>query len=359
MSAHYNRLALVQNGTEENPGYGDYDIPKPAREMDYAIPKTKKERERESIQRAMGILPPAAQADTTTTQALVDRPGSDYAIPVTKEERDRREKSLLGRSSETSSLSGDSRPISLASSIYSTDTSSFSYTSSGSRTNIIQKEDAESEYSTLKPANPPLETQGSLELDEQLEAIDQLVEGISEQRNAKKKSTTLVEEEEGEAYELPSLGKMLNSARSSFSENGSSSRSGSNDNLGVWDDISYEDEEDSGDESSSGGDAGSGGDAVSGGDAGSGEGNSEEGNSGEEALLDSWIKELESGAKGMAKVAGLSPEAVVSYRVCLLCEILPLEVVILCCEWFVYHLESQCGLRYVLFKTKYLTQHGF
>ena len=99
-----------------------------------------------------------------------------------------------------------------------------------------------------------------------------------------------------DGFELSGLGKPLpggaemESKRSSSSMQESlSSRSGSNDTLGIWDDVSYP--EDSGDSEEMEG--------ATGGEGGMG---------GEGAMLDSWIKELESGIKGMSGVAGGTTE---------------------------------------------------
>ena len=98
-----------------------------------------------------------------------------------------------------------------------------------------------------------------------------------------------------DGYELSELGKPLlggaeaESKRSSSSMQESlSSRSGSNDTLGIWDDVSYPEEEYSGDSEEMEG--------VTGGEGGEG------------VMLDSWIKELESGIKGMSGVAGGTTE---------------------------------------------------
>ena len=112
-----------------------------------------------------------------------------------------------------------------------------------------------------------------------------------------------------DGFELGGLGKPLlvaggnggggvESKRSSSSMQESlSSRSGSNDTLGVWDDVSYpEEEEDSGESEEVESEVG-----------GAGMGMAEGGASGGE-MLDSWIKELESGIQGMSGVAGMSAE---------------------------------------------------
>lgn len=300
MSSRYNHLATIANGVEDNrPGYGDYDVPRPARAIDgtqdYDMPLTKKERE--AKERALGMLPPEASG---ASPKLVDRPGSDYAVPVTKEERERREKVLSASTtllppssvSESSSLSGDSRPLSLASSTYSSDMNSVSSSSRSSSKMALPKED-EPEYSTVKKPSSKLKPQSSLE--EQISALDQLVVDLDEQVVPDKTS------EEELPSEMQSLGKVVSSARSSFSENGSS-RSGSNDNLGVWDDVSYEDEE-----SESPEEEGEGEEVVM-----APVGGGDQRGSKEEVLLDNWIKELESGMKGMAEVAGMDVSEVVS-----------------------------------------------
>ena len=294
----YSHLTAIQNGVEDNrPGYGDYDIPKPAREhdgtQDYDIPLTKKERE--AKERAMGMVP--------SPPPPPPKPGDNQDVPVyatliPKDQREKKEKgNLMGvvplppsSISGTSSLSGDSRPLSLASSVYSSDTSSIS---SSSR---------EPEYAvSKKKSSSKLKAQSSLE--EQLSALDQLVEDIGQQNAAKKnkKNIEALEDEAGEMHELQTPGKMLSSARSSFSEN-ESSPCGSNDNLGSWDDVSYEEEESG---STSEGEEGVG--VVK---------DEEQRQSKEEVLLDDWIKELESGMKGMAEVAGLDLLEMVSLFSC-------------------------------------------
>ncbi len=286
---------------DNRPGYGDYDIPRSVREddgtQDYDMPLTKKERE--AKERALGILPPEPSGAALPAKAerLLDRPGSDYDIPITKEERERRQKAgLLPPSSvsESLSLSGDSRPLSVASSVYSSDASSVS-SSSQSGTKTAVSKDEEPEYARVnKPsASGRLKPQSSLE--EQISALDQLVVEISEE--GFKKSS------DEEAPEGQKFGKMLSSARSSYSEN-DSSRSGSNDNLGVWDDVSYEEEE----SESTGEEEGGGGEGV----VMAPVGDVEHRGSKEEVLLDNWIMELESGMKGMAEVAGMDLSEVVS-----------------------------------------------
>ncbi len=156
--------------------------------------------------------------------------------------------------------------------------------------------DEEPEYALVKkpPSSTRVRKQSSLE--EQISALDQLVVDIGEQSAANK----LAEEE---PYELQTLGKAVSSARSSFSENGSS-RSGSNDNLGVWDDVSYEEEESESPEEDEGGVVMAVVEEVG------------QRGSKEEVLLDNWIKELESGMKGMAEVAGLDLSEVVRPSLC-------------------------------------------
>ena len=233
--------------------------------------------------------------DYAVPKSLLSR-DQDYDIPISQKERQSKAKGpanpsdaiychLQPRASDSSSSEG-SRPLSQASSVYSADSSSLNSSRSGSKL-VVSKDDGDSvEYDIPKPSQAALSKASSL--DNQLEMIEQLVADVAEQNGAKVNSSP---------YELQTLGKMLSqSARSSFSEN-ESSRSGSNDNLGVWDDYNYEENEED--------------------TSGSGEGDAEEGEGalevkGEETLLDSWIKELETGMKGMAELAGLGTGETVS-----------------------------------------------
>ena len=217
---------------------------------------------------------------------------------MSKRERERREKGissagLLGPG-QPSDSSGDSRPHSLASSSYSGDASSISSSRSSSKLTVTRDEDYDVPKPTPSGARFPITSQASLESE-----IDQLVDDIAQQNASRRKpSVNLNEEEEGGGYELPTIGKLLNSSGTSsgVSEN-SSSRSGSNDNLQKWEDLSYGEEEEEE-------------------EGGSDEGETKVGVLGDEALLDSWIKELESGIKGMEEIVASGATDVVSVCAC-------------------------------------------
>jgi len=264
-------------------GYGDYDIPRPARErngfQDYDIPLSKKERE--AKEKAMSMLVPGPQLHSGPVKqnSLEKEAGLDYS---TTEDKGRKEKSyslLTTQPRLASESSSDSRPVSVTSSVYSADASSSSPSLNSSRCSsklTIPKDD---DYDIPKPSQHSEST-----LDSQFEeSIDQIFENMADQRRMKKTKNGGSPPDTGEPYHLQT------SARSSFSnEENSSSRSGSNDNLGVWDDISYEEETEEEEEQE--------------------EENStakEVEENGGNLLLDSWIKELESGMKGMEEVAGL------------------------------------------------------
>ena len=141
--------------------------------------------------------------------------------------------------------------------------------------------------------------------------IDGLIAEVAQQRVHVTPSTSSINRITLDGFEIGiGGGKHLTavggeSKRSSSSiQESLSSRSGSNDTLGVWDDVSFADEEDSGE--SDGFDSGVGEGGVS---AGGGGGGGVGGGSGQEGeLLDSWIKELESGIQGMSEVAGVADE---------------------------------------------------
>ena len=147
--------------------------------------------------------------------------------------------------------------------------------------------------------------QSELNLDEELRKINGLVEEVNQQRIRTTPSTGSANRITLDGYEIGALGKHLptgvESKRSSSSVQESlSSRSGSNDTLGIWDDVSFPDEESS-DEC----DSGVGDSSMNVGRVGEGErGDSGEKEEGGE-MLDTWIKELESGIKGMSGVAGI------------------------------------------------------
>ena len=158
---------------------------------------------------------------------------------------------------------------------------------------------------------PPPIRQSELNLDAELAKIDGLMEEVTQQHQRVRGTPSVSSSANRitlDGYELGGLGKPLlggigegESKRSSSSMQESlSSRSGSNDTLGVWDDVSYPEEEDSG-ESGEDGERGVGG---ANGEGGGGE------------TLDSWIKELESGIKGMSGVAGVTNEVCNYLREC-------------------------------------------
>ena len=153
--------------------------------------------------------------------------------------------------------------------------------------------------------------------------IDGLMAEVAQQRVRVTPSTSSINRITLDGFEIGiGGGKHLTavggeSKRSSSSMQESlSSRSGSNDTLGVWDDVSFADEEDSGE--SDGFDSGVGEGGVSAGSGGGGGGGGGVGGVGgvgggggigqEGELLDSWIKELESGIQGMSEVAGVADE---------------------------------------------------
>ena len=94
----------------------------------------------------------------------------------------------------------------------------------------------------------------------------------------------------------------VESKRSSSSiQESCSSRSGSNDNLGVWDDVSFEESSSDSDFDSH---LGVPVPPTLGGEDSGGGGGTQDTEKGDE-LLDSWIKELESGIQGISEVAGI------------------------------------------------------
>ena len=269
----------LQPGLSLN-GYEDYDIPKPAREkngfQDYDIPLSK--REREAKEKAMSMLVPGPQLQSSPVkQNSLEK--EEHSSP---EDKGRKEKSyslLTTPSRLTSESSSDSRPVSVTSSVYSADASSSSMSQNSSRCSsklTIPKDD---DYDIPKPSQNSQST-----LDSQFEdTIDQIFENMADQSRRKKTKNGGSPPDTGEPYHLQT------SARSSFSnDENSSSRSGSNDNLGVWDDISYEEETEEEEEEN----------VLA----------KETEQNGGNLLLDSWIKELESGIKGMEEVAGLADE---------------------------------------------------
>ena len=154
--------------------------------------------------------------------------------------------------------------------------------------------------------------QSEVNLDDELRKIDGLMEEVAQQQQQQAQqrviretpSVTSANRVTLDGYEISGLGKHLvaggESKRSSSSNQESlSSRSGSNDTLGVWDDVSFhdeEEEEESGDSEEMDGEAA----VVGGGAAGGVVDAGDEGGT----MLDSWIKELESGMQGMSGVAG-------------------------------------------------------
>lgn len=193
----------------------------------------------------------------------------------------------LKRSSDSS---GESRPMSQSSgSMYSADTSSGSLDSSLASVRELPGYDVPKRV----PSQPTssMIRQSELNLDDELRKIDGLMEEVNvttQHRVHGLPSVSSANRVTLDGYEIAGLGKQLNtdgeSKRSSSSKEESlSSRSGSNDTLGVWDDVSFHDEESEGSEEGDG-------------DAGAG---------GADKGLDSWIKELESGMKGISEVAGI------------------------------------------------------
>lgn len=199
----------------------------------------------------------------------------------------------------SSDSSGESRPISLSSgSLVSADTSSGSLDSSLSGRELPGYDVPRRTVHQATPTVPPIR-QSELNLDAQLAEIDGLMEEVNQQqqRIRSNPSVSSANRITLDGYELgglsarPLVAGEGESKRSSSSMQGSlSSRSGSNDTLGIWDDVSYPEEEDSGESEES--------DNGVGGASGKGEAGGE--------MLDSWIKELESGMKGMSGVAGVT-----------------------------------------------------
>lgn len=220
--------------------------------------------------------------------------GLEGGVPVVQDERGRKEKGyslLTTKPRLPSESSSDSRPVSVTSSVYSADASSLSLNSSRSSSKLTIPNGDQVDYDIPKPSQ-----NSELSLDHQFEeSIDQIFENMADQREKKKmRNGGLPPSDVGDSFHLRPIGLTLNeSAHSSTSnlDENSSSRSGSNDNLGVWDDISYEEEEE--EEEVEQGLVGEMGVGKDGG-----------------ILLDSWIKELESGIKGMEEVAGLSEVSV-------------------------------------------------
>ena len=223
-------------------GISDYDIPRTSKDRtsygDYDIPRGK--------EKGLGITAgPQAQINGGPVHQLSEGipKDMDFDTHLSKEEQLRKEKvsSMLAhktrRSSESSSDA--SRPVSVTSSVYSADASSVSLNSSRSSSKLTLPKDEDYEHSRSRTSG--LVSQSSFEQQMEID-IDQLVDDVAEQNAAKKKSSSIREENtsSGDGYELPSLGKGL-STRSSNSEG--SSNSGSQDNLGVWDDVNYEEED--------------------------------------------------------------------------------------------------------------------
>lgn len=239
---------------------------------------------------------PQLQNTPVKTNSMEKDADLEGGVPVIQDERGRKEKGyslLTTKPRPPSESSSDSRPVSVTSSVYSADASSLSLNSSrsSSKLTIPNNEGDQTDYDVPKPSQ-----NSELSLDHQFEeSIDQIFENMVDQHEKKKlRNGGLPPSDVGDSFHLRPIGMTLNeSAHSSTSnlDENSSSRSGSNDNLGVWDDISYEEEEE--------------------------EEEVEEGLVGEMGvgkdggmLLDSWIKELESGIKGMEEVAGLSEVSV-------------------------------------------------
>ena len=144
------------------------------------------------------------------------------------------------------------------------------------------------------PSHSVARQQPAVNLEDELREIDGLIREVQQTRvsqgSASLAATTNRNTLDG--FEMHGLGKSashgMESKRSSSSNQETlSSQSGSNDNLGVWDDVSFEEESEGSDE-------------LEGGVRGGGDGGEEGG-----AMLDSWIKELESGIQGMTEVAGI------------------------------------------------------
>ena len=220
--------------------------------------------------------------------------------------------SQLKRESDSSSLSQSSG------SVYSADTSSGSLDSSltGGRASELPGYDVQNRIVPQTSSSTQIR-QSEVNLEEELKLIDGLMAEVAQQRVRVTPSTSSINRITLDGFEIGiGGGKHLTavggeSKRSSSSMQESlSSRSGSNDTLGVWDDVSFADEEDSGESDGfdsgvgeGGVSAGSGGGGVGGGGGGVGGGSGQEGE-----LLDSWIKELESGIQGMSEVAGVADE---------------------------------------------------
>ena len=218
-----------------------------------------------------------------------------------------------------SDSSRDSRSISLSSgSIFSADTSSGSLDSSFSGGREMPGYDVPKRTVTQVPPPPPLPPSSSrvrrseVNVDEELRKIDGLMEEVAQQRfrgipSVTSSSANRVTAVTLDGFEVGGLGgKHLTaggeSKRSSSSNQGSlSSHSGSNDTLGVWDDVSFPDEEEE-EESEDDLDSAVG---VSGHTTGVGTGGEVGGERDGPEILDSWIKELESGMQGMSGVAGM------------------------------------------------------
>ena len=208
--------------------------------------------------------------------------------------------SQLKRASDSS---GDGRPFSQSSgSVYSADTSSGSLDLSLTGSRELHHGYDVPKRAILQGSSPQVH-QSEVNLDEELRKIDGIVEGVTQQRIRGTQSVSSSNRVTLDGFEISGLGKHLTaggeSKRSSSSNQESlSSRSGSNDTLGVWDDVSFEDSDEF--------DSGVGEGGVSGG-RGGGEGEVEKEKGGGE-MLDSWIKELESGMQGMSEVAGIGGE---------------------------------------------------
>ena len=287
----------LSGGSPSQNGYGDYDIPRSARErngfQDYDVPLPKWEREAKERAMAARVPGPQLQNSPMRSNSMEKDAGLEGGTPAIQDERGRKEKGyslLTTKPRPPSDSSSDSRPVSVTSSVYSADASSLSLNSSRSSSKLtIPNNDGEQpDYDVPKPS-----LNSELSLDHQFEeSIDQIFENMADQHEKKKlRNGGIPPSDVGDSSHLRPIGMTLNeSAHSSTSnlDENSSSRSGSNDNLGVWDDISYEEEEED-EEAEKVGLVEVGKDGI---------------------LLDSWIKELESGIKGMEEVAGLSEVSV-------------------------------------------------
>ena len=141
------------------------------------------------------------------------------------------------------------------------------------------------------PSHSVARQQPAVNLEDELQEIDGLIREVQQTHVSQGSTSPLATTNRNtlDGFEMHGLGKIashgMESKRSSSSNQETlSSQSGSNDNLGVWDDVSFEEESEGSDE-------------LEGGVRGGGE----EGG----VMLDSWIKELESGIQSMTEVAGV------------------------------------------------------